>query len=134
MRTIFLALLLCAVLSLLAPPLQRRLRGLLRDRSPLVWLAPPALTAIFAAASVLAGAFSVPLTAAVLLYTALPVVTAWIGQDLLTVLLLWLPLEFAAGAALVPVPARGFLHSVAYGVAILLGLVLSSSDSAPFRA
>jgi uncharacterized protein len=37
---------------------------------------------------------------------------------------LWLPLEFAAGAHLVPRPAQGFLHSIAYGVAILLGLVL----------
>jgi hypothetical protein len=40
------------------------------------------------------------------------------------ILLLWLPLEFAAGARLVPRPAQGFLHSVAYGIAILLGLVL----------
>lgn len=42
----------------------------------------------------------------------------------LAVLLLWLPLEFAAGGSLVPRPAQGFLHSVAYGIAILLGLVL----------
>ncbi|HEV3196682.1 MAG TPA: type II CAAX endopeptidase family protein [Bryobacteraceae bacterium] len=44
--------------------------------------------------------------------------------DFLTILLIWLPLEFAAGARLVPRPAQGFLHSVAYGIAILLGLVL----------
>jgi len=43
---------------------------------------------------------------------------------LVAVLLLWLPIEFAAGASLVPKPAQGFLHSVAYGVAILLGLIL----------
>ena len=42
----------------------------------------------------------------------------------LTVLLLWLPLEFSAGANLIPRPAQGFLHSVAYGIAILLALVL----------
>ncbi len=79
---------------------------------------------MFAAASVVVGAFSGLLTLAVLVYTLLPVATAWLRQDLLTVLLLWLPIEFAAGAALVPVPARGFLHSVAYSVAILLGLIL----------
>jgi membrane protease YdiL (CAAX protease family) len=44
--------------------------------------------------------------------------------DGLALLLLWLPLEFGAGAALVPRPAQGFLHSVAYGIAILLGLTL----------
>lgn len=111
-------------MSLLVPALQGGLRERLRATPGLVWLAPPALTAVFAAASLLAGAFTVPLTAAVLVYTAVPVITAWWRQDLLTVLLLWLPIEFAAGQSLVPVPARGFLHSVAYGVAILLGLVL----------
>jgi uncharacterized protein len=44
--------------------------------------------------------------------------------DFLGILVLWLPIEFAAGARLVPRPAQGFLHSVAYGIAILLGLVL----------
>jgi membrane protease YdiL (CAAX protease family) len=123
-RTAFLAILLGAVLSLLAPTLQGRLREWLRAAPRMVWLAPPVLTAIFAAASLLAGAFTLPLTAAVLVYTAVPVITSWWRQDLLTVLLLWLPIEFAAGQSLVPVPARGFLHSVAYGIAILLGLVL----------
>ena len=41
-----------------------------------------------------------------------------------TILVLWLPLEFAAGANLVPRHAQGFLHSVAYGIAILLALIL----------
>jgi CAAX protease family protein len=45
-------------------------------------------------------------------------------MDFLTVLLLWLPLEFSAGAHLVPRAAQGFLHSVAYGIAILLALIL----------
>jgi membrane protease YdiL (CAAX protease family) len=44
--------------------------------------------------------------------------------DFLGILILWLPIEFAAGARVVPRPAQGFLHSVAYGIAILLGLVL----------
>jgi membrane protease YdiL (CAAX protease family) len=70
----------------------------------------------------------------VLGYTLAPVACAY-GQgagspkrpgilDFLAILLLWLPLEFAAGAQLVPRPAQGFLHSVAYGIAILLGLIL----------
>ena len=45
--------------------------------------------------------------------------------DFAAILLIWLPIELAAGAPLCPpVPARGFLHSVAYGIAILLGLTL----------
>jgi membrane protease YdiL (CAAX protease family) len=46
------------------------------------------------------------------------------AADFLAVALLWLPLEFAAGGSLVPRAAQGFLHSVAYGIAILLGLIL----------
>jgi len=123
-QTVFLGLLLVAVLSLLATAPQSRLRERLRTAPSLVWAAPPVLTAIFASASLLAGAFTWRLTAAVLFYTLVPVIAAWRRQDLLTVLLLWLPIELAAGQSLVPVPARGFLHSVAYGIAILLGLVL----------
>lgn len=121
MKTTFLAILLAAVLGLLAAPVQRAMRN--RGRL-LLWLAPPVLTLVFAAGSVVAGAFSWALTAAVLVYTALPAAAVAVGQDMAAVMLLWLPLEFAAGQSLVPLPARGFLHSVAYGVAILLGLTL----------
>src|SRR5205814_8086311 len=38
------------------------------------------------------------------------------------ILLLWLPLEFAAGATAIPTPLQGFAHTVAYGIAILLAL------------
>jgi membrane protease YdiL (CAAX protease family) len=58
---------------------------------------------------------------------AAPVACVWFlppSLDLVAVLFLWLPIEFAAGAALVPRPAQGFLHSVAYGIAILLGLII----------
>ena len=124
MQTAFLAILLCAVLALLARPVQDGLQQALKAHREWVWLAPFILTAVFAAASAVAGAFSLSLTAAVLLYTLLPTGAVWIGQDFAAVVLLWLPIEFAAGAAMVPVPARGFLHSVAYGVAIILGLFL----------
>jgi membrane protease YdiL (CAAX protease family) len=125
--TLILILLLAAVLSLLNGSLQNRLRSALNGNPGLIWAAPVALTAIFAVASVRADAFSVALTLAVLVYTCAPVVCATMlppSFDLLTVLLLWLPIEFAAGASLVPKYAQGFLHSVAYGIAILLGLAL----------
>jgi uncharacterized protein len=125
--TLVLLLLLAAVLSLLSESLQARLRAALRGRSLLIWAAPVLLTGIFAAASALAQAFSIALTAAVLAYTCAPVASIVLlppSWDLLAVLLIWLPIEFAAGASLVPKPAQGFLHSVIYAVAILLGLTL----------
>ena len=99
-----------------------------------IWVAPVLLAAIFAGAAALAGAFSVALVLMVLLYLVLPVACASAAGrgptkepallDFAAILLLWLPLEFAAGAQLVPRPAQGFLHSVAYGIAILLCLTL----------
>jgi hypothetical protein len=133
-QTAFLIVLLAAIFSLLAPGLQRRLQTLLHRRPATLWSAPFLLTAVFAAASSMAGAYSLPLTLLVLAYTLAPVLVAFVqgpadaprptAFDFLGILILWLPIEFAAGARLVPRPAQGFLHSVAYGIAILLGLVL----------
>ena len=97
-----------------------------------VWLVPLLLGAVFAGAAAMAGVFDARLTLLVLVYLALPVAcvihaghgSAPQALDFAGILLLWLPLEFAAGAQLVPRPAQGFLHSVAYGIAILLGLTL----------
>ena len=125
--TIVLIVLLAAVLSLLNGSLQDQLRSTFRGHPQRLIALPLLLTTVLAAASVWADAFSVALTLAVLAYTSAPVICAAMLPpkfDLLTVLLLWLPIELAAGAALVPKHAQGFLHSVAYGVAILLGLAL----------
>jgi len=133
-QTGFLVVLLAAILSLFAPGLQHRLQNLFRRRPAILWTVPILLTAVFAAASWIAGALSLPLLLLVLAYTLAPVLIAFVqgpaaaprptALDFLGILVLWLPIEFAAGAQLVPRPAQGFLHSVAYGIAILLGLVL----------
>jgi len=154
MQTLVLAVLLAAVFGLFLPSAQNRLRAMLEGKASLIWAFPFLLTAVFSAAAVLAGAFSVALALMVLVYTTAPVLCAVLAAkwgrsptcpvdakkpeqsatrqagdlphplDFLTILLIWLPLEFAAGARLVPRPAQGFLHSVAYGIAIVLGLVL----------
>ena len=133
-QTAYLVGLLAAIFALLVPSLQGRLRTLLHRRPATVWIAPLLLAAVFAAASCTAGAFSLPLSLLVLAYTAAPVLVAFVqgpavaplptALDFLGILILWLPIEFAAGASLVPRAAQGFLHSVVYGIAILLGLVL----------
>jgi membrane protease YdiL (CAAX protease family) len=130
-QILILALLLAAVFTYFIPAVQLRLR---RVPSHFIWLAPVILAAVFAAASALAGAFDARLILLVLVYLALPVAcvaAAGAGPskepgllDFAAILLLWLPLEFAAGAQLVPRPAQGFLHSVGYGIAILLALTL----------
>jgi membrane protease YdiL (CAAX protease family) len=134
MQTLTLALLLAAVFGFFVPSVQTRLQGLLHRRPRAVWAFPLAFTAVFSGAAALAGALSLGLALMVLVYTAAPALCAYAqgagfverprGLDFLTVALLWLPLEFGAGAGLVPRAAQGFLHSVAYGIAILLGLVL----------
>jgi membrane protease YdiL (CAAX protease family) len=133
-QTVFLVALVAAIFCLVAPALKRHLQTLLHRRPATLWTAPILLTGVFAAASWTARAFSLPLILLVLAYTLAPVLTAFVQGpataprptvlDFLGILILWLPIEFAAGARLVPRPAQGFLHSVAYGIAILLGLVL----------
>src|SRR5581483_8118823 len=134
MRTLVLALLLAAVLCFLCTAVQTRVRKVFARRPAVVWILPLLFTAVFIGAALLADAWSLRLALLVLGYTAAPVGCAWLARgsvaqrpvilDFAAILLLWLPLEFAAGARLVPRPAQGFLHSVAYGIAILLGLTL----------
>ena len=118
------AILLAAILGLLSQRAQSLLKHALEKRTDRVWVVPLVPAAIFAGGAWLAGGFSWALVLMVLAYAAAPVLCMVVNQPFLAILLLWLPLEFAAGARLVPRPAQGFLHSVAYGIAILLGLVL----------
>jgi len=132
MHTLFLALLLVAILSILIPAVRDGLRSAFAARPALLFLVPAALTLVFCGAAWQSGAFSIALAALLLVYTVVPSVAAFVqgagGKpswlDLAVILILWLPLEFSAGASLIPRPAQGFLHSVAYGVSILLGLVI----------
>ncbi len=134
MRTAVLAVLLASVFTLLASGPRRVLENTLHSRPKLILTAPLLFTAVFIGAAALAGVYSLPLDLLLLGYTLAPVLCAYTqgagpvprpsALDFGTILLLWLPLEFAAGARLIPKPAQGFLHSVAYGIAILLALVL----------
>ena len=127
LQTATLALLLAAIFAFFAAPVQRGLQGALRRRPELLWAAPLLLTAVFVAASAVASAVSAAQTRVVLIYTCAPVHCRYkLGPraDFLAILLLWLPIEFAAGVTFVPRASYGFLHTVIYGVAILLGLTL----------
>jgi membrane protease YdiL (CAAX protease family) len=129
-----LGILFALIVTLFAKGPRRLLETVLHRRPITILGAPILLTGVFLGAAALAGAASMPLVLLIFGYTTAPAVCAFAqgpgpasrpsALDFLTILLLWLPLEFAAGASLIPRPAQGFLHAVAYGIAILLGLVI----------
>jgi len=130
-----LALLLLAILSFLFPIVRNRTCTGLKSHPALLFAVPATLTLLFSGLALAADAFSIPLALLVLVYAFAPVLAAFVqgpgGKparpgwlDFAIILMLWLPLEFSAGQHLIPKPAQGFLHSVAYGIAILLGLIV----------
>jgi membrane protease YdiL (CAAX protease family) len=134
MHTLVLAFLLLAIFSFLSRNVRNRVHGWLTARPVLLFALALALSALFCGLAATSGAFSFPLALLILAYTLAPVTGAWLQRsasakrptwlDFGIILMLWLPLEFSAGHQLVPRPAQGFLHSVAYGIAILLGLTI----------
>jgi uncharacterized protein len=134
MHTLVLVLLLVAILGFLSPVVKKRTRAVMQAQPRLLFAVPVALTLLFSGLAAASHAFSFSLALLVLVYCCAPVLVAFLQGpaivkhptwlDCAAILLLWLPLEFSAGAHLVPKPAQGFLHSVAYGMAILLALVL----------
>lgn len=131
MRTLIPVLLLCAILALLAESVQRWVRGWLRPRRESIFMAPLALSAIFWLVLWSHGIHSLAPVVLIFAYTLAPTVLAYAQRakpvtwtDFGIILLLWLPLEFTVGEHLIPKPLQGFVHSVAYGVAILLALWL----------
>ena len=122
MQIAFLAILLAAILTLFCDSV----RAALQRRRKFLWILPFLLTAYFAAASAAIGDVSWELILIVFAYSCAPVACARFGaSDFLTIAFLWLPLEFPAGPAkLIAKHAQGFLHSVAYGIAILLGVII----------
>jgi membrane protease YdiL (CAAX protease family) len=126
-QTAILCALLAVVLAWFAPGTQHGLQAVFKRRPALIFAAPVLLTATFAAASAAVSAFSGALVLLILAYTLAPTLVLFLlGErgDFAAILLLWLPIELSTGAALVPAAQQGFLHSVAYAVAILLGLTL----------
>lgn len=135
MHALVLVFLLLAILSFLVPAVKHRARSILSSRPAYLFAVPTILTLLFSGLAVATQAFSVPLALLVLVYTFTPVSAAYLqgpGRkpacsgwlDFGIILMLWLPLEFSAGQRLIPKPAQGFLHSVAYGIAILLALTI----------
>jgi membrane protease YdiL (CAAX protease family) len=133
----FLSLLLLAiVLCLLVPEIQRAARDLFASANAIARLrvgtVAVLLSCLLLGQAALLHALSVQLALLGIGYTLAPtLVVIWqppgsgaSRRDLIAILLLSLPLEFAVGSGIVPKAAQGTLHTVAYGVAITLGLSL----------
>ncbi|MGI9070707.1 MAG: CPBP family intramembrane glutamic endopeptidase [Bryobacteraceae bacterium] len=127
--------LICVLLLLLSRSLQAKLRLLISGNPALTFLASALLAYVFCVTASSYGRLTWNLMSLVLVYTFLPSVCVY-GQikrgqtttaswtDLAVILMLWLPLEFSAGASLVPRPMQNVLHATAYGIAVTLGVVL----------
>ena len=133
MRTWVPVIFLAAILAFLLPPVPALVKKKLRSRPPLLFAVPAVLGAAFCLVAWRLGAWSWPLTLLIAAYTFLPTLCIFLQGmdagaatwlDLIVILLLWLPIELNAGARFVPRHAQGLLHTVAYGVALTLALVL----------
>ena len=129
-----LAIFVTAIFALFVPRVQNTVRQALHTTPAVVWCVPVVLSATFCAVAAYYGAFTIGLATLVLVYTLAPTACVFVQRrreanrptwlDFAAILLIWFPLEFAAGARLIPKGVQGYLHSVAYGVAILLGVIL----------
>jgi membrane protease YdiL (CAAX protease family) len=102
-----------------------------RARRERIFLAPAVLSLLFCAVLWSRGILTPAPVGLILAYTFVPAALAWaqpakpvVWTDFAIILLLWLPLEFAVGQSFFPRPQQGLVHSVAYGIAILLALWL----------
>lgn len=133
MRTLVPVIFLAVILAFLLPAAPSAVKKKLRSRPTLLFAVPASLAAVFCGLAMWLGVFSLPLTLLIIAYTLVPTVcifmqgadagsATWL--DLAVILVLWLPIELNLGAAWIPRHAQGFLHTVAYGVALTLALVL----------
>ena len=133
MRTLVPIVFLVIILSFLLPAIKAALKKKLRSRPALLFALPVLLASAFCLIALRLGALGLPLALLIVAYTLVPTVCIFLQGadagaatwlDFLVILLLWLPIELNLGGVWIPRHAQGFLHTVAYGVALTLALVL----------
>jgi membrane protease YdiL (CAAX protease family) len=132
-RTLVPVVFLVVILAFLLPAIPAALKKKLRARPVLLFALPALLAAVFCMVAMRLGALGLPLTLLIVAYTLVPTVCIFLQGadagaatwlDFAVILLLWLPIELNLGSAWIPRHAQGLLHTVAYGVALTLALVL----------
>ncbi len=130
MQAALIAFFLAVVLALFSVRLQAGLRRWIRRGRLRVFVVPAGLIALFAGVLWAAGGFSFAFLALVAAYVLLPTVLVLMGRsatcptDFLAILAIWLPLEFAVGAWLLPPGARAAANITARGSSVVLALTL----------
>ncbi len=124
---------LAVILLFLLPPVPAALKRSLRGSPARLFALPAVLIAVFCFSAWRSGALNLPLALLIIAYTLVPTVLIFVQGadagaatwlDCIVILALWLPVELNLGSQWIPAHAQGFLHTVAYGVALTLALVL----------
>jgi hypothetical protein len=132
-RTWVPAAFLALLLAFLLPPVPALVKKRLRSRPKALFALPALLAATFCLVAWRLDALSLPLILLIVAYTLVPTVCFFVQGadagaatwlDLAVILMLWLPVELNLGARWIPRHAQGLLHTVAYGTALTLALVL----------
>jgi len=132
-RTWVPAIFLAVILLFLLPPVPAALKKSLRGQPARLFTLPALLTAVFCFCAWRSGALNLPLALLIIAYTLVPTVLIFVQGadagpatwlDFIVILALWLPVELNLGSQWIPKHAQSFLHTVAYGVALTLALVL----------
>jgi uncharacterized protein len=132
-RTWVPAIFLAVILLLLLPPVPAAVKKGLRGQPARLFTLPALLIAVFCFCAWRSGALNLPLALLIIAYTLVPTVLIFVQGadagpatwlDFIVILTLWLPVELNLGSQWIPKHAQSFLHTVAYGVALTLALVL----------
>jgi membrane protease YdiL (CAAX protease family) len=132
-RTWVPAAFLALLLAFLLPPVPALVKKRLRSRPKALFALPALLAATFCLVAWRLDALSLPLVLLIVAYTLVPTVCFFVQGadagaatwlDLAVILMLWLPVELNLGARWIPRHAQGLLHTVAYGTALTLALLL----------
>jgi membrane protease YdiL (CAAX protease family) len=124
---------LAVVLALFSQSLRNRLRAWFHRAPARIFLVPAALTALFCAVLLRGGAWSTTFVLMAAAYTFVPATAVYINRpgrplrpwlDFAAIMMLWLPVEFAAGKELLPRHAWGAVNIAARGAALTLALFL----------
>jgi len=132
-RTLVPLTFLAIVLAFFFPPVPAALRKLFHRSPKVLFLIPALLSAAFCLGVAYYGSLNLPLVLLIVCYTLVPVTIVFVRgkegsaatwTDIIVILLLWLPVELNAGSQWIPRPIQGTVHTMAYGIALTLALVL----------
>lgn len=133
MRTLVIIVFLTILLAMFSTALRRRLKRWFHRNPARVFLVPALLTAFFCAALLPLGGLTFSFALVLAAYTFVPTALVyldcasgarrpWLGFA--AILLLWIPVEFSAGATLLPAHVHPLAVNAAKGTAVALALFL----------